>query len=308
MKMLRDWGLDPDLMVACKQKFYKNLHLQIITCGSWRCACCCVAALNCKTGTKSWHRPYDHLDLLALFLLLLLSRCGPLSLQTALVAVLLHAVRLLHASVLRLHRLPLHAPRPKVVLVLQRAAATSEQHTQPGHLGDGDHAGGVVGVQARSAGRTRMNLQLSDKEPTWSQALPPRRPCHPGWRWCRWGTCSLRRQPGGGGAEGWQQLPRSCLATSRLLAFNLQSWAIGEDWVGTDLYAATVRLGRDSMTKIWEGPARLIFNMQTIMRILIRTLWSHFFLGNTYPAVYPLFQKGTKPKVKDSPQLCFSYV
>ena len=46
-----------------------------------------------------------------------------------------------------LHRLALHAPRPKRVLVLERAAATSEQHAQPGHLGEGDHAGGVAGVQ-----------------------------------------------------------------------------------------------------------------------------------------------------------------
>ena len=74
------------------------------------------------------------------------------------VAILLKAVPLPHTPVLVLHHLPLHATRlPKPVLVLDRAAAPGEQHAQPGHLGEGDHAGRVGGVKAWLAGEFRLD-------------------------------------------------------------------------------------------------------------------------------------------------------
>ena len=98
----------------------------------------------------------------------MLALCLPLYnrlfLQAPRVAVLLHAVSLPHTPVLVLHHLALHAPRSKRVLVLERAAATSEQLAQPGHLGEGDHAGGVVGVQARPAGRYHLDASSDPTE------------------------------------------------------------------------------------------------------------------------------------------------
>ena len=93
--------------------------------------------------------------------LLLLALCLPLYnrlfLQAPRVAVVLQAVFLPDTPALVLHRLALHAPRPKRVLVFDGAAATSEQHAQPGHLGEGDHAGGVAGVQTRPAGKVYLD-------------------------------------------------------------------------------------------------------------------------------------------------------
>ena len=81
-----------------------------------------------------------------------------LLLKSPRVAILLEAVPLPHTPVLVLHLLPLHATRlPKPVLVLERAAAAGEQHAQPGHLGEGDHAGRVGGVKAWLAGKIRLD-------------------------------------------------------------------------------------------------------------------------------------------------------
>ena len=84
-----------------------------------------------------------------------------LFLQAPRVAVVLQAVFLPDTPALVLHRLALHAPWPKRVLVFDGAAATSEQHAQPGHLGERDHAGRVVGVQAMPAGKVHLDA-LSD--------------------------------------------------------------------------------------------------------------------------------------------------
>ena len=70
------------------------------------------------------------------------------------VAVVLLAVHLSHTAVLALHDLATPAQLSVVVLVLKGAAATSEHLADFGHLCDGDHAGRVLGVDARQAGVT----------------------------------------------------------------------------------------------------------------------------------------------------------